>query len=70
MTINVDADYQVVRTRLTHNVVGIVEGSDPRLKDTYVAYGAHYDHTGFRETAKPGEDMSTTAPTTTVRDRS
>ena len=57
MTINVDADYQVVRTRLTHNVVGIVEGSDPKLKDTYVAYGAHYDHTGFRETAKPGEDM-------------
>ncbi|HVJ28111.1 MAG TPA: M28 family peptidase [Vicinamibacterales bacterium] len=57
MTINVDADYQVVRTRLTHNVVGIIEGSDPKLKDTYVAYGAHYDHTGFRESAKPGEDM-------------
>ena len=57
MTINVDADYQVVRTRLTHNVVGVIEGTDPKLKDTYVAYGAHYDHTGFRETAKPGEDM-------------
>jgi Zn-dependent M28 family amino/carboxypeptidase len=57
ITINVDADYQVVRTRLSHNVVGIIEGTDPKLKDTYVAYGAHYDHTGFRETAKPGEDM-------------
>jgi hypothetical protein len=57
MTINVDAVYQVVRTQLTSNVVGIVEGSDPKLKDTYVAFGAHYDHTGFRETAKPGEDM-------------
>jgi hypothetical protein len=57
MTINVDAEYQVVRTRLTNNVVGIVEGTDPQLKDTYVAYGAHYDHTGFRETARPGEDM-------------
>ena len=56
VTINVDADYQVVRTRLTNNVVGIIEGSDPKLKDTYVAYGAHYDHTGFREAAKPGED--------------
>jgi hypothetical protein len=56
VTINVDADYQVVRTRLTNNVVGIIEGSDPKLKDTYVAYGAHYDHTGFRETAKAGED--------------
>ncbi|MBA3642050.1 MAG: M28 family peptidase, partial [Acidobacteria bacterium] len=57
VTINVDADYQVVRTRLTSNVVGIIEGSDPKLKDTYVAYGAHYDHTGFHEGAKPGEDM-------------
>ena len=45
ITFNVDADYTIVRTRLTHNVVGIVEGSDPKLKDTYVAYGAHYDHT-------------------------
>ena len=49
ITFNVDADYTVVRTRLTHNVVGIVEGSDPKLKDTYVAYGAHYDHVGYRE---------------------
>jgi hypothetical protein len=51
ITFNVDADYTVVRTRLTHNVVGIVEGSDPKLKDTYVAYGAHYDHIGYREGA-------------------
>jgi hypothetical protein len=49
ITFNVEADYTIVRTRLTHNVVGIVEGSDPKLKDTYVAYGAHYDHTGYRE---------------------
>jgi hypothetical protein len=56
LTVNVDADYQVVRTQLSHNVVGIIEGTDPKLKDTYVAYGAHYDHTGYREGAKPGED--------------
>lgn len=51
LTINVDADYAVVRTRLTRNVVGIVAGSDARLKDTYVAFGAHYDHVGYSETA-------------------
>ncbi len=51
MTFNVDADYEVVRTRYTRNVVGIVEGSDPALKNTYVLYGAHYDHTGYREGA-------------------
>ena len=54
ITFNVDADYAIVRTRLTHNVVGIVEGSDPKLKDTYVAFGAHYDHIGYREAAGGG----------------
>jgi len=29
--------------------VGIVEGADPKLKDTYVAFGAHYDHVGYAE---------------------
>jgi hypothetical protein len=57
VTINVDADYQVVRTRRTNNVVGIIEGTDPKLKDTYVAFGAHYDHTGFRESGEPGADL-------------
>jgi hypothetical protein len=49
LTFNVDADYTVTRARLTHNVVGIVEGTDPKLKDSYVVYGAHYDHVGYRE---------------------
>ncbi|HET7619245.1 MAG TPA: M28 family peptidase [Vicinamibacterales bacterium] len=50
ITINIDADYKVVQTRLTRNVVGIIEGSDPALKDTYVLFGAHYDHIGYRQT--------------------
>src|SRR6185503_10114441 len=29
------------------NVVGIIQGSDPRLRGTYVAIGAHYDHVGM-----------------------
>ena len=33
----------------------IVEGSDPKLKNTYVAFGAHYDHVGYAE----GEVVST-----------
>lgn len=53
MTINVEPDYQVVRTRITNNVVGIVEGSDSKLKETYVAFGAHYDHVGYREAGVP-----------------
>ncbi len=49
LTFNVDVDYEIVRTQLTHNVVGIVEGSDPVLKNTYVAFGAHYDHVGYAD---------------------
>ena len=33
----------VVQTR---NVVGVLEGSDPRLKDEYVLVTGHYDHVG------------------------
>jgi hypothetical protein len=53
LTISVDADYAVVRTQLTRNVVGIIAGTDARLKDSYVAFGAHYDHIGYSQTA-PG----------------
>jgi Peptidase family M28 len=49
LTFNVDVDYEILRTQLTHNVVGIVDGSDPLLKNTYVAFGAHYDHVGYAE---------------------
>ncbi|MEP6820043.1 MAG: M20/M25/M40 family metallo-hydrolase [bacterium] len=31
----------------TQNVVAVFEGSDPILKDEYVALGAHYDHVGI-----------------------
>jgi len=30
----------------SYNVVAIVGGSDPALRRTYVAFGAHYDHLG------------------------
>lgn len=32
-----------------YNVIGIVRGADPALRQTYVAYGAHYDHIGIGE---------------------
>jgi hypothetical protein len=54
ITINVDNDYDVVQTRLSRNVVAIVEGSDPQLKNTYVLFGAHYDHIGYQQTP-PGQ---------------
>ncbi|MCH8941630.1 MAG: M28 family peptidase [Bacteroidetes bacterium] len=32
--------------RQSSNIVGIIEGNDPILKNEYVAIGAHYDHLG------------------------
>ena len=37
----------------SRNVAGILRGSDPQLKDTYVMLSAHYDHLGLAQT---GED--------------
>ena len=35
-----------MRTLDSKNVLGKVEGSDPRLRDEYVIYSAHWDHLG------------------------
>jgi hypothetical protein len=42
------ARVEQVKTPITgFNVVASVRGSDPALRTTYVAYGAHYDHVGI-----------------------
>lgn len=38
---------QKIRFIDSHNVVAKLEGSDPRLKDQYVIYAAHWDHLGI-----------------------
>ena len=40
----------------TQNVVGLVEGSDPVLKNEVVLLMAHYDHVGARRTATNAND--------------
>jgi hypothetical protein len=37
------------RSAKVHNVVGLLRGSDPALRDTYVMLTAHYDHVGMRD---------------------
>ena len=39
------------------NVVGIIEGSDPQLKDEYVVYSAHWDHLGIGAPNKAGDTI-------------
>jgi Zn-dependent M28 family amino/carboxypeptidase len=42
---NVDIKQQV-RSFKSHNVIGKLEGSDPKLNSEYVIYTAHWDHLG------------------------
>ena len=40
--------FYVAKETECRNVVGVIEGSDPKLKDEYIVLGAHYDHLGVR----------------------
>jgi hypothetical protein len=62
LTFDVDVDYQVVRTQLTHNVVGLVEGGDAQLKSSYVTFGAHYDHVGYAQAETTSDGRRPQAP--------
>jgi hypothetical protein len=48
LTVKVNATTEVLQEKVTaRNVVGLLEGSDPVLKDNYIIIGAHYDHLGM-----------------------
>ena len=47
---------QTVRPFKSRNVVGKVEGSDPKLKDEWVIYSAHWDHLGKHDDL-PGDKI-------------
>lgn len=47
---------QTVRSLKSHNVLGKLEGSDPKLKDEWVVYTAHWDHLG-RHLDLPGDQI-------------
>ena len=40
----------------TRNVIGLIEGADPKLKNELVVIGAHYDHVGYKKQHGEGED--------------
>ena len=53
-------DFSVIGPRgdtlSSQNIVGIVVGSDPKLKEEYIVIGAHYDHLGMRNITINGRD--------------
>jgi Zn-dependent M28 family amino/carboxypeptidase len=48
---------QQLRLFKSHNVIGKLEGSDPKLRDEYVIYTAHWDHLG-RHPELQGDQIS------------
>jgi hypothetical protein len=54
--VSVNVPAQVERPVKLRNVIGVLRGSDPALKDTYVLLTAHYDHLGGRAN-DPGDNI-------------
>lgn len=48
VTVSVNLAHSETRRGTTSNVAGMLEGSDPQLKEEFVIMGAHYDHNGIR----------------------
>lgn len=51
-SINIKSELKRVKAP---NVVGILQGRDPKLRDEYVIYSAHWDHLGIGEANKKGD---------------
>ncbi len=47
-----------VETTLTANVVGVLRGGDPRLRDEAVVYSAHHDHLGIGAPDSTGDRIN------------
>ncbi|MEI8203874.1 MAG: M28 family peptidase, partial [Bacteroidota bacterium] len=57
-----DASADLVLTKVkTYNVIGMIEGSDPVLKNQYVVLGGHFDHLGMGGVGSPSRMPDTVA---------
>jgi hypothetical protein len=62
LDVNVYAMAEILQEKvMARNVVGMVEGNDPVLKDSYVIIGAHYDHLGLGGQGSGSRFMDSTA---------
>ncbi|MCB0826718.1 MAG: M28 family peptidase [Armatimonadetes bacterium] len=54
--VTIDLGVEVERT-YSNNVIGIVPGSDPKLKEEMISIGAHYDHVGVGRADNNGDTI-------------
>lgn len=45
------------KTVISQNVIGMVEGTDPQLKNEFIIYSAHYDHVGIGTPDESGDEI-------------
>jgi len=60
ITISAGASVQPTTTT-TYNVIGYLEGSDPKMADQHIVIGAHYDHLGMGGIRSSSRKPDTTA---------
>ena len=48
LTLTINVEYETVEETTAPNVVAVLEGSDPTLRDEYIAFSGHMDHVGVR----------------------
>ncbi|MFD0797961.1 M28 family peptidase [Maribacter chungangensis] len=53
----IETDGKKEKTLTTQNVIGVLEGTDPKLKDEYIMYSAHYDHVGIGAPDSKGDSI-------------
>ena len=55
--VSIESTSQVTETFMSQNVIGMVEGNDPKLKDEFIIYSAHYDHVGIGTPDETGDTI-------------
>lgn len=57
LTLTVQTAVRVVESQSAPNVVGVLEGSDPDLKDEFVVFSGHMDHVGVGNPDATGDSI-------------
>lgn len=57
LEVSLKMDNQIKEPVLSQNVIGIIEGTDSKLKNEYIIYSAHYDHVGIGKPDKTGDSI-------------
>jgi hypothetical protein len=57
LNVSLSMNDKVEEQIVSQNVIGVVEGTDPQLKNEYIIYSAHYDHVGIGEADETGDTI-------------